>query len=85
LSTKRLLEAIGLDSASEIITLGVHPNKSADLSILEKIWITDTLNDFTASFNTSVPPLEDARGDASLVIHARPVQDEPARVPSVGA
>ena len=68
LSTERLPEAIVLDSASEIITPGVHKNESEDLSISEKIWVIDTLNDFTASFDTCAPPLEDAREDASLVI-----------------
>ena len=48
LSTERLPEAIVLDSASEIIAPGVHKNESEDLSILEKIWVYDTLNDFMA-------------------------------------
>ena len=78
-------EEIALDSASGITTSRVRPNKSEDLSISEKIWVADTLNDFTASFDTGAPPLEDAREDASLVIQTGPVQGEPARVPSVGA
>ena len=60
LSTEKLLEAIALDSASEIIALGVHPNESEDLSISERIWITDTLKDFMAGLDIGVPPLEDA-------------------------
>ena len=60
LSTERLPEAITLDSASEIIALGVRPNESEDLSILEKIWVVVTLNDFLAGIDTGVPPLEDA-------------------------
>jgi hypothetical protein len=68
LSTERLPKASTLDSASEIIALGVHPNESEDLNISEKIWVTDTLNDFTAGFNIGAPPLEDTREDASLVI-----------------
>ena len=59
---------IALDSASKIIVLGVCPNESEDLSILEKIWVADTLNDFTAGFDTGAPPLEDAWEYASLVI-----------------
>ena len=68
LSTERLPEAITLDSTSKIIALGVRPNESEDLSILEKIWVADTLNDFMTGFNIGTPPLEDAREDASLVI-----------------
>jgi hypothetical protein len=78
-------EVIVLDSASEIIALGVRPNKSEDLSISEKIWVIYILNDFMASFDTGVPPSEDAQEDASPVIQAGSVQDEPAQVPSVGA
>ena len=52
--------AVALDSASEIIALGVHPNESEDLSISERIWITDTLKDFMAGLDIGVPPLEDA-------------------------
>ena len=85
LSTERLPEEITLDNASEIIALGVRPNDSEDLRISEKIWVTNTLNDFTAGFDTGAPPLEDAWEYASLVIPIGPVQDEPARVPSVGA
>jgi hypothetical protein len=40
---------------------GVCPNESEDLSILEKIWVADTLNDFMAGFDTDAPPLKDAR------------------------
>jgi hypothetical protein len=74
-------EVIVLDSASKVIALGVRPNKSEDLSISEKIWVIYILNDFMASFDTGVPPSEDAQEDASPVS----VQDEPAQVPSVGA
>ena len=73
LSTKRFLEAIVPDNASEIIALGVCPNESEDLSISEKIWVAVTLNDFMAGLDTGTPPLEDARKDVSLVIQARPV------------
>jgi hypothetical protein len=55
-----LLEAIVLDSASKIMAPGVCPNESEDLSILEKIWVADTLNDFMAGFDTGAPPLKDA-------------------------
>jgi hypothetical protein len=57
-----------IDSASEIMALGVRPNESKDLSISEKNWIADTPNDFMTGFNTRAPPLEDAWEDASLVI-----------------
>ena len=67
LSTKRLLEAIMLDNASEIIARGVRPNMSEDLSISERIWVAHTLNDFTASFDIGAPSLEDAQEDISLV------------------
>ena len=60
LSTKRLPEAIALDSASEIIALGVHPNESGDLSILEKIWVAVTLDDFVVGIDTGAPHLKDA-------------------------
>ena len=55
------------------------------MSISKKIWVVDTLSDFMAGFDTGAPPLEDAWEYASLVIPIGPVQDEPARVPSVGA
>ena len=74
-----------LDSASGITTSRVCPNKSEDLSISEKIWVADTLNNFMASLNTGAPPLEDAQEDVSLVIQVEPMQAEPARVHSVGA
>ena len=67
MSTERLPEAIALDSASEIIALGVCPNESEDLSISEMIWVADTLNDFVASLDTGALPLEDAREDVSPV------------------
>ena len=57
MSTKRLPKAIMLDSASEIIALGVCPNESEDLSISKKIWVADTLNDFMAALNIGTPPL----------------------------
>ena len=67
-----------LDNASEIIARGVRPNMSEDLSISERIWVTDTLNDFMADLNIGAPPLEDAWEDVSLVTQAEPVQGEPA-------
>ena len=73
MSTERLPEAIALDSASEIIALGVHPNESEDLSISEKIWVAVTLNDFMAGLDTGTPPLKDAQEDISLVTQAEPV------------
>ena len=82
LSTVRLPEPIALNSASGIIALGDHSNKSEDLSISEKIWVADTLNNFVASLNTGAPPLEDAQEDVSLVIQAEPVQDDPTWAPS---
>ena len=66
--TGRLPEAITLYGASRIIALGVHPNESEDLSNSERIWVTNTLNDFVASLDIGAPPLEDAREDVSLVI-----------------
>jgi hypothetical protein len=63
-----LPEAITLDSASETIAPGVHPNESEDLSISENIWVTVTLNDFMDGLDTGAPPLEDAREDVSLMI-----------------
>ena len=57
-----------LDNASETLASGVHPNDSEDLSILERIWVARTLNDFTASFDTGAPALEDAREDVSPLI-----------------
>ena len=60
LSIEKLLEAIALDSASKITALGVRPNESEDLSISERIWITDTLTDFMTGLDIGVPPLEDA-------------------------
>ena len=84
LPTERLPEAVALDSASETIAPGVCLNKSEDLSISERIWVTRTLNDFIASFNTGAQPLEDAWEDVSLVIQARPVHGGPTWVPSVG-
>ena len=68
MSTERLPEAVTLDSASETISPGVCPNESGDLSILERIWVARTLNDFTASFDTGAPALEDAREDVSPLI-----------------
>ena len=59
---------IAQDSSSEIIALGVCLNESEDLSISEKIWVTDTLNDFIDGFDISAPPLEDAWEDASWMI-----------------
>jgi hypothetical protein len=53
-------EVIVLDSTSEIMALGVRPNKSEDLSISEKIWVIYILNDFTAGFDTGAPPSKDA-------------------------
>ena len=85
LSTKRLPKAITPDNTREIIAPGVRPNESEDLSILEKIWVAVTLNDFVAGIITGAPPLEDAWEDVSLVIRAGPMQGEPTRVPSVGA
>ena len=76
---------IVLDSASEIIALGVRPNESEDLSILEKIWVVDTLNDFVAGLNIGAPPLKDAREDISPVIQVEPMQGEPIQALSVGA
>ena len=43
-------------------------NESEDLSISEKIWVADTLNDFIDGFDISTPPLEDAWEDASRMI-----------------
>ena len=43
-------------------------NESEDLSILEKIWVADTLNDFVAGLNTGAPPLKDDWEDVSPVI-----------------
>ena len=53
LSTERKPEVIRLDSASEIIAPRVYPNESEDLSlsISEKIWVDDTLNNFVAGLN----------------------------------
>ena len=84
LSTKRLPEAIALDSASKIIALGVRSNKSEDLSISEKIWVVVALNDFVAGIITSAPPLEDAWEDVSPMVQTGPMQGELARVPRVG-
>ena len=85
MSTERMPKAIALGSASDTIALGVRTNESEDLSISERIWVAHTHNDFTASFDTGAPPLEDAWEDVSLVIRAGPMQGEPTRVPSVGA
>jgi hypothetical protein len=70
--TRRLPEAIALDGASRITTLGIHPNESEDLSNSGEIWVTDTLNDFMACLNTGTPPLKDAQEDVSLVIPGEP-------------
>ena len=78
LPTERLPEAVALDSASETIAPGVCPNKSEDLSISDRIWVTRTLNDFTAIFDTGLLPLEDAQEDVSLVIQVVPMQGGPA-------
>ena len=85
LSNERLPKAITLDSASEIIAPRVCLNESEDLSILEKIWVVVTLNDFVVGIDTGAPPLVDAREDVSPVTQAGPMYGEPARVPSVGA
>ena len=45
LSTEGLLESIALASANKITTPEVCPNESEDLSILEMIWDTNTIND----------------------------------------
>jgi hypothetical protein len=80
-----LPKAITLDSASEITTLGIRLNESEDLSILERIWVAETLNDFVAGLDTSAPPLEDAQEDVFLVTQAEePVHGELAWSPSVG-
>ena len=84
LPTERLPEAVALDSARKTIALGVCLNKSEDLSISERIWVTRTLNDFIASFNTGPLPLEDAEQDVSLVIQVVPMHGGPAWVPNVG-
>ena len=44
-STKGFPEAIALASANKITTPKVCPNESEDLSILEMIWDTNTIND----------------------------------------
>ena len=54
MSTEKLPKAIVLGSACETIALGVHPNKSEDLSLSERIWAAHTLDDFTAGFNIGV-------------------------------
>jgi hypothetical protein len=59
---------MALDNASEIIALGVHLNEGEYLSISEKIWVANALNDFTASFGIGVQSLEYAQEVASLVI-----------------
>ena len=65
LSNERLPEAITLDNASKIIAPRVCLNESEDLSILEKIWVVVTLNDFVIGIDTGTPPLVDAREDVS--------------------
>ena len=57
-----------LGSASETIAPGVCLSETEDLSISERIWVARTLNDFTASFDTGAPALEDAREDVSPLI-----------------
>ena len=47
-----------------------------DLGILERIWVTDTLNDFMAGFDIGSLPLGDAWEDASLVMQTGPMQGE---------
>jgi hypothetical protein len=42
---------IALDGTSVITALGVHPNESEDLSILDKICVADKLNDIMAGLN----------------------------------
>ena len=73
MSTERMPKAIALGSASDTIALGVRTNESEDLSISERIWVARTLNDFTASFDTGAPALEDAREDVSPVIQMEPM------------
>ena len=85
MSTERLPKAVTLDSASETVAKGVHPNESEDFSILERIWVARTLNDFMAGLDVGALLLEDAQEDVSLVIQVGPTQDEPTRFPSVGA
>ena len=54
------------------------------MSISEKIWVADTLNNFVAILNIGAPPLEDAQEDVSLVIQAEQVQGKPSWVSSLG-
>ena len=76
MSTERMPKAIALGSASDTIALGVRTNESEDLSISERIWVADTLNDFMAGLNIGVPPLKDAQEDVSLVIQVEPMQSD---------
>lgn len=77
--------AIVLSSASQVIASGVCPNESEDLAKnnLDKGWVDDTHNDLMFGFNIGTPPLEDAQEDVSPVFQGEPVQDDPARAPSL--
>ena len=48
------------------------------------VWVEDTLNDMIAWFAIGTPPIENAREDVSPMAKGEPVQDDPARVSSLG-
>lgn len=48
------------------------------------VWVEDTLNDMIACFTIGTPPIENEWEDVSPMAKGEPMQDDPARVPSLG-